>query len=72
MHANSAATTATAANTTHRVAAPASPWPTFWIASIAVFLVSLDTTLLFAAFRAVRAGFPGTSAADLSWVLTGM
>ena len=50
-------------------AAPASPWPVFWIASVAVFLVSLDTTMLFAAFRAVRAGFPGTSAADMSWVL---
>ena len=47
----------------------ASPWPTFWIASVAVFLVSLDTTMLFAAFRAVREGFPGTSAADMSWVL---
>jgi EmrB/QacA subfamily drug resistance transporter len=46
-----------------------SPWPVFWIASVAVFLVSLDTTMLFAAFSAVRAGFPGTSAADLSWVL---
>ncbi len=46
-----------------------SPWPTFWIASVAVFLVSLDTTMLFAAFRAVREGFPGTSAADMSWVL---
>src|SRR5207344_1359230 len=53
----------------HRVAAAASPWPIFWISSIAVFLVSLDTTMLFAAFRAVRAGFPGTSAADMSWVL---
>ncbi len=52
----------------HHVAA-ASPWPTFWIACVAVFLVSLDTTMLFAAFRAVRAGFPGTSAADMSWVL---
>ncbi len=50
-------------------ATPASPWPVFWIASVAVFLVSLDTTMLFAAFRAVRAGFPGTSAADMSWVL---
>ena len=49
----------------------ASPWPVFWIASVAVFLVSLDTTMLFAAVRAVRAGFPGTSAADLSWVLNG-
>ncbi len=47
----------------------ASPWPVFWIASVAVFLVSLDTTMLFAAFRAVRADFPGTSAADMSWVL---
>ena len=46
-----------------------SPWPVFWIASVAVFLVSLDTTMLFAAFRAVRAGFPDTSAADMSWVL---
>jgi EmrB/QacA subfamily drug resistance transporter len=51
--------------------APVSPWPVFWIASVAVFLVSLDTTMLFAAFRAVRAGFPGTSAADMSWVLNG-
>ncbi|MET4578242.1 DHA2 family efflux MFS transporter permease subunit [Ottowia thiooxydans] len=47
----------------------ASAWPVFWIASIAVFLVSLDTTMLFAAFRALQAGFPGTSAADMSWVL---
>ena len=46
-----------------------SPWPVFWVASIAVFLVSLDTTMLFAAFRAVRAGFPGSTAADVSWVL---
>jgi EmrB/QacA subfamily drug resistance transporter len=46
-----------------------SPWPVFWIASVAVFLVSLDTTMLFAAFGAVRAGFPGASAADMSWVL---
>jgi EmrB/QacA subfamily drug resistance transporter len=49
--------------------AHASPWPVFWIASIAVFLVSLDTTMLFAAFRTIQSGFPGTSAADMSWVL---
>ena len=49
----------------------ASPWPVFWIASVAVFLVSLDSTMLFAAFRAVREGFPGTTAADMSWVLNG-
>lgn len=47
----------------------ASPWPTFWIASVAVFLVSLDTTMLYAAFGALRAGFPTASAADMSWVL---
>lgn len=50
-------------------AALPSPWPVFWIASVAVFLVSLDTTMLFAAFGAVRAGFPGSSAAAMSWVL---
>ena len=55
----------------HRASTTPSPWPIFWIASIAVFLVSLDTTMLFAAFRAVREGFPGTSAADMSWVLNG-
>jgi EmrB/QacA subfamily drug resistance transporter len=66
-----------AASTTAAVASPhaatheptASPWPVFWIASVAVFLVSLDSTMLFAAFRAVREGFPGTTAADMSWVL---
>lgn len=41
----------------------------FWIASIAVFLVSLDGTVLFAAFGALRRGFPASTAADLSWVL---
>jgi len=46
-----------------------SPWLTFWIASIAVFLVSLDTTVLFAAFTALRDGFPDSTPAGLSWVL---
>ena len=46
-----------------------SPWPSFWIASSAVFLVALDTTMLFAAFDALRRNFEGTSAAELSWVL---
>jgi MFS family permease len=45
------------------------PWRVFGIASIAVFLVSIDTTVLFAAFGALRAGFPDSTAADLSWVL---
>ena len=45
------------------------PWGVFLVSSIAVFLVSMDGTLLYAAFGAVRAGFPGSTAADLSWVL---
>ncbi|RJG11245.1 MFS transporter [Massilia cavernae] len=49
--------------------APASPWPTFWIASIAVLLVSIDTTVLYAGFGALRQAFAGSTAADLSWVL---
>ena len=48
-----------------------SPWPAFWIACSATFLVSLDTTMLFAAFEALRHSFAGTSAAELSWVLNG-
>lgn len=47
----------------------ASPWPVFWVASVAVFLVSMDGTMLFAAFSALRAGFPQATAAHLSWVL---
>jgi len=46
-----------------------SPWAAFRVASAAVFLVSLDATVLYAAFGALRAGFPGASAADVSWVL---
>ncbi|QOL48364.1 MFS transporter [Massilia litorea] len=49
--------------------APVSPWPTFWIACIAVFLVSIDSTVLFAAFGALTAAFPAATPADLSWVL---
>lgn len=50
-------------------AVTASPWLAFWIASSAVFLVSLDTTMLFAAFEALRQSFTGSSTATLSWVL---
>jgi EmrB/QacA subfamily drug resistance transporter len=46
-----------------------SPWPIFLTASIAVFLVSIDSTVLFAAFAALRLAFVEASAADLSWVL---
>ena len=54
---------------TDEAPAPTSPWPVFWVASTAIFLVSLDATLLFAAFSALREAFPQASAADLSWVL---
>jgi EmrB/QacA subfamily drug resistance transporter len=46
-----------------------SPWRVFSIASIAVFLVSLDVTVLYAAFPALRGAFPTASAGDLSWIL---
>jgi EmrB/QacA subfamily drug resistance transporter len=45
------------------------PWPIFWIASIATFLVALDSTMLFAAFDPLRQSFSSASAADLSWVI---
>lgn len=50
-------------------ATPSSAWPVFWVASIATFLVSLDTTMLFAAFDPLRRSFGDATAADLSWVL---
>ena len=46
-----------------------SPWPVFFTASVAVFLVSIDATVLFAAFSALRHSFAGATAADLSWVI---
>ncbi|HEX3476454.1 MAG TPA: MFS transporter [Kofleriaceae bacterium] len=46
-----------------------SPWQVFRIASIAVFLVSIDATVLYAAFPALRRAFSGATPADLSWVL---
>lgn len=41
----------------------------FWVASVATFLVSLDTTMLFAAFDPLRHAFPGATPAEISWVL---
>lgn len=46
-----------------------SAWITFWTASGAIFLVSLDTTSAVVTFPALRADFPGTSPALLSWVI---
>ena len=63
------ATLAGAAAAAQQPVRPASPWPVFWIASVAIFLVSLDTTMLYSVFGALRAGFPAASAAEMSWVL---
>lgn len=46
-----------------------SPWPVFFTACVAVFLVSIDSTVLFAAFSRLRQSFPESSPADASWVL---
>lgn len=62
----------TATSTAEGAAMPGrttSPWTAFRVASVAAFLVSLDATMLYAAFGALRAGFPEASAAHLSWVL---
>ncbi|MEX3960429.1 MFS transporter [Trinickia sp. EG282A] len=46
-----------------------SPWPVFCIASLAVFLVSIDVTVLYAAFPALRRVFAEAGSVDISWVL---
>jgi EmrB/QacA subfamily drug resistance transporter len=46
-----------------------SPWRTLVVTSVAVFVVSLDNTVLFVAFPSIRASFAGVSAEQLSWVL---
>ena len=47
----------------------ASPWTVFGLAAIAVFLVSLDATIVLAAYPALRAAFPEATPATLSWAL---
>lgn len=44
-------------------------WRVFAIASIAIFMVSLDTTILYAGFNNILSSFAGASAADLSWAM---
>ena len=46
-------------------------WRVFSLAATAVFLVSLDSTVAFAAFPVWRAAFPETSAESISWILNG-
>ncbi|MFC4455351.1 MFS transporter [Deinococcus sonorensis] len=47
----------------------ASPWPVFLTASVAVFLISVDATVLYAAFPALSQAFPAAPASALSWIL---
>ncbi|HWT10292.1 MAG TPA: MFS transporter [Roseomonas sp.] len=65
----SAAAPADAPAAADAAARSASPWPVFWVACIATFLVSLDTTMLYSVFSALRAGFPDATAAEMSWTL---
>lgn len=44
-------------------------WRVFTIACIAVFMVSLDTTILYAGFSNILQSFPASTAADLSWAM---
>jgi EmrB/QacA subfamily drug resistance transporter len=44
-------------------------WRVFAIACIAIFMVSLDTTILYAGFSNILRSFPGATAADLSWAI---
>ncbi len=46
-----------------------SPWRTFSVACIAIFLVSIDATVLYAAFPALTRAFPDVAIPELSWVL---
>src|SRR5262249_21059078 len=45
------------------------PGLTFGLCSLAVFLVMLDTSILFVAFHAIRKSFADVSSAELSWIL---
>ncbi len=46
-------------------------WRVFAIASIAIFMSSLDTTILYAGFNNILRSFPTSTAADLSWAMSG-
>ncbi len=48
-----------------------SPWPVLAICATAVFLASLDATVLFVAFQDIHRTYPDASPADLSWVING-
>jgi len=45
------------------------PWLIFAVAASSIFLVLLDTTVLFIVFPAIRRAFPDSSPATLSWTI---
>jgi MFS family permease len=45
------------------------PWLIFAVAASSIFLVLLDTTVLYIVFPAIRRAFPGSSPATLSWTI---
>jgi EmrB/QacA subfamily drug resistance transporter len=47
----------------------AAAWRALAIGALAVFMVSLDGTVLFVAFPSIRRTFPDVSASSLSWIL---
>jgi EmrB/QacA subfamily drug resistance transporter len=48
----------------------ANPWAVLGIASLAAFMVFLDTQVLFVAFDDIRASWPAVSFAAMSWTLS--
>lgn len=46
-------------------------WRVFAIASIAIFMVSLDTTILYAGFNNILQSFHGAKPSQLSWAMSG-
>ena len=47
-----------------------SPWAVLGVASLAAFMVFLDTQVLFVAFDDIRSSFPTVSFATMSWTLS--
>ncbi|MFL6648831.1 MAG: MFS transporter, partial [Sulfurifustaceae bacterium] len=45
------------------------PWPIVAVAASSVFLVLLDTTVLFIVFPAIREAFPSSTPSTLSWAI---
>ncbi|MCB5185319.1 DHA2 family efflux MFS transporter permease subunit [Methylobacillus gramineus] len=53
----------------HSNSPPLNLWSVFGIASLATFLVSIDSTILYAAFSNIAASFSQASPSSISWVM---